>query len=117
MFRGRQIGGRQDACPLILTTFLTMMSDKKPAVSKQAVIVNELGLHARTAGMIARIAEQAADTIWLSRGEADADAASIIDMLTLECPKGTPVSVSAADSADAKIVEQIVALIKNGFEQ
>ena len=93
------------------------MSAKKPAVSREAVIVNELGLHARSAGRIARIAGQAKDTVWLSREDNAADAASIIDMLTLECPKGTRVKITAADPADTELVDRIVRLIESGFEE
>lgn len=93
------------------------MTAKKPAVSREAVIVNELGLHARSAGLIARIAQQAKDAVWLSREENSADAASIIDMLTLECAQGTRVKITASDPADAKLVDRIVRLIEGGFEK
>jgi phosphotransferase system HPr (HPr) family protein len=92
------------------------MREKKPAVSREAVIVNELGLHARAAGLIARIAEQAVDKVWLSRDETAADAVSILDMLTLECAKGTRVKITAADPADVGLVDRIAALINNGFQ-
>ena len=93
------------------------MSAKKPAVCIEAVIVNELGLHARTAGLIARIAEQAKDAVWLSRDENRADAGSIIDMLTLECAKGTRVKITADDAADTELVDRIARLINSGFQQ
>ena len=92
------------------------MQEKKPAHSREAVIINELGLHARTAGLIARIAGEARDTVWISRDENSADAGSIIDMLTLECAKGTRVKVSAAEPADAELVDRIAQLINSGFK-
>jgi len=81
------------------------------------VIVNELGLHARTAGLIARIAAQARDTVWIGRGNSTADAGSIIDMLTLECTKGTRVNISATDPADGALVDRIAQLINSGFKE
>jgi phosphotransferase system HPr-like phosphotransfer protein len=45
-----------------------------------------------------------------------ADAGSIIDLLTLECPVGTRVTIWATDPADAKLVDQIAQLINSGFE-
>ena len=92
------------------------MSAKKSALSTEAKIVNELGLHARSAGMIARIAEQAHDTVWISKDDCTADAGSIIDLLTLECPVGTRVTIWATDPADATLVDQIAQLINSGFE-
>ena len=93
------------------------MSEKKLAVSGEAVIVNELGLHARSAGLIARIAGKARGKVWLCRDDMAADAASIIDMLTLECTQGTRVTVSAADPADANLVDRIIKLIESGFSE
>ena len=93
------------------------MSAKKPALFKEAVIINELGLHARTAGLIARIAGKARDTIWLSRDDNRADAGSIIDMLTLECARGTRVTISAQDPADARLVDRIAQLVNSGFKE
>jgi phosphocarrier protein len=106
---------RYGASPFIVTIFRGM-SAKRPVLSREAVIVNELGLHARAAGLIARIAGQAVDTVWLSRDENAADAASIIDMLTLECAKGTRVKITAADPVDAELVDRIVRLINSGFQ-
>ena len=80
------------------------------------MIVNELGLHARAAGLIARMAGEAVDSIWLSRDENTADAGSIIDMLTLECAKGTRVKITATNPADARLVDRIVRLINSGFQ-
>ena len=80
------------------------------------MIINELGLHARTAGLIARIAAKARDTVWISRDENSADAGSIIDMLTLECAKGTRVKISTTDPADIELVDRIAQLINSGFK-
>ncbi|OQX09956.1 MAG: HPr family phosphocarrier protein [Desulfobacteraceae bacterium IS3] len=83
--------------------------------SKDAVIVNELGLHARSAAKIAEIARTAKSKIWIIRDGEKADAASIIDMLTLACSKGTTVKIAADYPADIEILNRIKALIQNGF--
>lgn len=83
--------------------------------SKNAVIVNELGLHARSAAKVAEIARTAKSKIWIIRDGEKADAASIIDMLTLACSKGTGVTIAADHPGDIEILNRIEALIQNGF--
>jgi phosphocarrier protein len=91
------------------------MSSSPEKFSKNAVIVNELGLHARSAAKIAEIARTAKSKIWVIRDGEKADAASIIDMLALACSKGTRVTISADYSEDIEILNRIKALIQNGF--
>ena len=93
------------------------MIAKKSALSTEAVIVNELGLHARSAGMIARIAGQARETVWISKDDHTADAGSIIDMLTLVSPMGSKLTVEVTNPADAGVLHAICRLFEKGFEE
>ncbi len=86
-------------------------------LTRQVVIVNELGLHARAAAKVAALAQKAASSVWISRGNERADAASVIDILSLASPKGTSVSISVDDASDRDILEAIVDLFKNGFAE
>ena len=87
----------------------------KPRISRDVVIVNELGLHARSAAKIAQLAQPAIGDVWLEKDGEQADAASIIDILALVCPQGTTVTVAVSDSQDSGILEAGVELIKSGF--
>ena len=84
-------------------------------MSRDVVIVNELGLHARSAAKIAQLAQQANTDVWLEKDGERADAASIIDLLSLGCPQGTQVSVAINDGQDINILDALVDLIENGF--
>ena len=86
-------------------------------MSKTVVIVNELGLHARSAAKIARLAQQATSDVWLEFDGEQADATSIIDMLSLGCPQGTTVTVAISEGQDINILDALVDLIKSGFEE
>jgi len=44
-----------------------------------------------------------------------ADATSMLDILTLACPKGTEITVSVDDEADLDVLEHIAALVRSGF--
>ena len=85
--------------------------------SKEVVIVNELGLHARSAAKIAKLAQNAKSTIWLIKDNEKADASSIIDILTLACPKGSRIALSADSQSDIDIINNITALVERGFEE
>ena len=85
--------------------------------SKEVVIVNELGLHARSAAKIAKLAQNAKSTIWLIKDNQKVDASSIIDILTLACAKGSRIALSADSHADIDIINDITALVERGFEE
>ena len=91
-----------------------MPSDLGP-LSRDVIIVNELGLHARAAAKLAKLAQQAAGAVWLQAGSERVDAKQIIDILTLAAGKGTPLKVEMASAADIEILDRIVSLIGQGF--
>jgi len=84
-------------------------------LSKRITIVNALGLHARPAALIAELAQKAKSNVWIIRNGEKVDASSIIDILTLACPKGTEIMLQADDPADSEILNGISALFQNGF--
>lgn len=83
--------------------------------SRTLLIVNELGLHARSAAKLAKLAESAGGGVWIMKNGHTADATSILDILTLSCPKDTEITVSIDDEADMDILERIAELIRSGF--
>lgn len=85
-------------------------------LSKNLIIKNELGLHARPAAMIAKFANSAKSKIWLIKGDEKVDASSVIDMLTLACVKGTKIKLKAEDQADIEILNSIVELAEKEFK-
>ncbi len=79
------------------------------------MIVNELGLHARSAAKIAKLAQEARSNVWIKMGDEAADATSILDILTLGCAKGSQITVVVDDPIDRSVLERIVKLVENGF--
>jgi phosphocarrier protein HPr len=84
-------------------------------LARTAVIVNELGLHARSAAKIAELAQNAKHKVWIANEAESVEAASIIDILTLGCAKGARVTIRIEHPEDQDILEQIVALVRSGF--
>ncbi len=86
-------------------------------LERQVKIVNQLGLHARAAAQLVRLASKFESRILLKRADNTgfADAKSILSVLTLAASKGTElyIEVEGADETDAlQAIEQI---FKNGF--
>lgn len=91
------------------------MSDTGQVFSKEVTVVNDLGLHARSAAKIAELARDASSKIWVQKNEERVDAGSILDILTLACEKGSKLTIVIKDRSDMTILNRIVELVKNGF--
>ncbi len=91
------------------------MTDLSPELSREVVIVNELGLHARSAAKIAELAQNSKAAVWVKKDAEKADASSIVDILTLACEKGSKITLIIEDKTDRPILEDIVNLIETGF--
>ena len=82
---------------------------------REVTIQNELGLHARAAAQIAKLAENARASVWLKKGDETVDASSIVDILTLACEKGSTLTVIIEDPADMDILTAVSDLVDGGF--
>ncbi len=82
---------------------------------RELEIINDLGLHARSAAQIAQIAGKARDQVWVERDGEAVDATSTIDILTLACGKGIRIIVRVASPRDRGVLDEIAALVENSF--
>lgn len=83
---------------------------------QQAVKVkNGMGLHARPAALIIKEASQFKSDIKLVKGQQDADAKSILGILSLAVQEGEEILVQA-QGVDADVaVKSLVSLVNSGF--
>ncbi len=91
------------------------MKSGLPKLSRKVTISNELGLHARAAAKVARLAEAARAEVYIVKDGQQVDATSILDIIALYCPCGTEVAVKITDPADAKVLDRIARFIETGF--
>ncbi|MEJ2102129.1 MAG: HPr family phosphocarrier protein [Desulfobacterales bacterium] len=91
------------------------MINLESKLTRQVIIVNELGLHARSAAKIAKLAGQSKAAVWIQKGSAKADASSILEILTLECEKDSEITIGIENIADSDILEAITELVEGGF--
>ena len=83
--------------------------------TRTLTIVNDLGLHARSAAKLAQLAEKARRGVWIQKNGDTADATSMLDIMTLACTKGSEITVRIDDEADMETLERIVELVRSGF--
>ncbi len=84
-------------------------------VEKTLTIKNEFGIHARSAAMIVRAVEHYRSNVFLERDGTRVDARSLLDILTLGCPKDSRIVVSADGDDAREVVERIVKLVDDKF--
>ena len=88
---------------------------KKAVLCLKTAIVNDLGMHARPAAKIAEMAMEAKGEVWFAKGSVQADASSIIDILTLNAVKGTCLEIQAENPDDEQILKKIQTFFEQGF--
>jgi phosphocarrier protein len=86
-------------------------------LTRDITLVNELGLHARSAARMARIAQTARGRVWILRAAEKADAACVMDILTLACGKGSALTLAVDDPQDTPILDALADLVASGFEE
>jgi phosphocarrier protein len=79
------------------------------------VIVNELGLHARAAAKLAKVAQRADGCVWLQAGSERVDAKQVIDILTLAAGQGNTVRIEVDNASDGPVLDHIAELFASGF--
>jgi phosphocarrier protein len=82
---------------------------------ENVTIVNRLGLHARPASRIARIASRFTSEIFIVKEGEEANAKSILEVLTLASPKGTELVLRAKGSDAERAVKALKELVDSGF--
>ena len=89
-----------------------------PSVSREVVVSNKLGLHARPAMQFVDLANQFASDIVVRKGgdePEEADGKSVMQMIILAATEGTPLMIEATGEDAGPAVEQLVALFDSKF--
>jgi phosphotransferase system HPr (HPr) family protein len=85
--------------------------------SIEVTVVDEVGLHARPAAQFVRLAKTFQSTIVVRKGDREANAKSILRVLTLEAQQGDVLHIDA-DGEDAdEAVRQLHDLLAGGAAQ
>ena len=84
-------------------------------MSRECVIRNKLGLHARAAAKFVHTATRFTSQIRVSRGGKTMDGKSIMGILLLAAAAGTTVIITADGVDEADAVDALCRLVEGGF--
>jgi phosphocarrier protein HPr len=91
------------------------MTSNRHHLWRVVTIINELGLHARSAAKLAKAAQQAQGRVWIETADEPVDAKQIIDILTLGAARGDQLRVGIETPDDLAVLEVLVDLFASGF--
>ncbi len=85
--------------------------------SKEAIVSNQVGLHARPATFFIQKANEFKSSIWVEKEERRVNAKSLLGVLSLGIVKGTSVTLIADGPDEKDAVEALVELISSNFAE
>ena len=89
-----------------------------PKASKEIVVSNSLGLHARPAMQFVDLANQFKSSVMVYKGgeePAEADGKSVMQMIILAATEGTPIRIEADGEDAEQAVVKLAELFENKF--
>ena len=86
-------------------------------VSKEVVINNQVGLHARPATFFIQKANEFKSSSWVEKEDRRVNAKSLLGVLSLGIVKGTPVTIIADGADENEAIEMLSALIDADFSE
>ena len=84
---------------------------------KEIKILNELGIHARPAGMIANTSSRFICDIKIIKDKMEVNAKSIMGIMTLAAGKGTVITIVTNGADEVKALEAIGELFLKKFDE
>lgn len=94
-------------------------SDSNTTMHKELVVQNKMGIHARPAAMIVRIANTYSGEVWVEKDDEQVNGKSIMGLMMLAAGKGSKLIVRAEGDAESAetMLEQLAALFDRRFEE
>ena len=84
-------------------------------VETKVVLMNKMGLHARPASMFIKTASKYESSVTVKGNGKEADAKSILMVMSLGLTKGTEISISAEGPDEEDCIDALKELVDNNF--
>lgn len=84
---------------------------------KEAVVNNQVGLHARPATFFIQKANEFKSSIWVEKDERRVNAKSLLGVLSLGIVKGASINLIADGPDEKEAVEALIELISSNFSE
>ena len=78
-------------------------------------IINKLGLHARAAAKLVKLASQFESEVLVKRKQREVNGKSIMGVMLLAAARGTEIELSVDGAAEAVAMASICDLVQSGF--
>ncbi len=85
--------------------------------SKEVVVQNQVGLHARPATFFIQKANEFKSSVWVEKDERKVNAKSLLGVLSLGITKGTSIAILADGDDEQEAVTTLVNLIASNFTE
>jgi phosphocarrier protein len=82
---------------------------------KHVIIVNKLGMHARSAALFSKQASQFTSKIEVIKDQMKVNGKSIMELLTIAAVKGAKVIIRTDGNDEEDAINSLVSLVKDGF--
>ncbi|MCK4353567.1 HPr family phosphocarrier protein [candidate division WOR-3 bacterium] len=86
-------------------------------LEKEMTIINTLGIHARPAAMIVKVAGKYKSTVVITKDGIEANGRSIMDILMLEAEKGSKINIIVDGEDERDVFDAVVELVNRGFDE
>jgi phosphocarrier protein HPr len=83
---------------------------------RRVSVVNQLGLHARAAARLVRLASEFQSQIRVTRGQRTIDGKSILGLLLLAAARGSELTITAEGPDEVAAIDAVCGLVARGFE-
>ena len=87
------------------------------AVSKELLIINKRGLHARASAKFVQTVERFSAEVWVTRGGETVGGTSIMGLMMLSAGPGTTIMVSATGPEAEAAIKAITELVESKFNE
>jgi len=85
--------------------------------TRETVVTNQVGLHARPATFFIQKANEFKSSIWIEKEERRVNAKSLLGVLSLGIVKGSKINIIADGSDEKEAVDTLVELITSNFAE
>jgi phosphocarrier protein len=94
-------------------------SGTSDSLQKELVVQNKMGIHARPAAMIVRVANTYAGEVWVEKDDEQVNGKSIMGLMMLAAGKGSKLTIRAQGSVEEgqKMLDDMTALFERRFEE
>ena len=85
------------------------------AISRELLIINKRGLHARASAKFVQMVEKFDAEVWVPRGNETVGGTSIMGLMMLGAGIGSKITIEASGNEAAAVAEALEKLVTSGF--